>query len=198
MSQPFQFLANAAWLDFVNTEIGEGGTTRDLICGLPDLVDWASAARLVDEAEARRLLRSADSEEARNGLAEALGLRGLLARIAHDLAHGDGPDEADLRGVNRVLASHPTLLSVSPKDGRWEVRSRPVDQGPGAIVALIAADFGHFLEHADLSLVRHCEGKDCRLYFYDTSKNHKRRWCSMEMCGNRAKVAEHRARRHAG
>src|SRR4051794_30663831 len=112
MPQPFQFIAAAAWLDFVNTEIGEAGTTRDLLVGCADLVDWASAAKLVDDAEARRLRRAANAEEGRGVLAEALALRRLLARIAHDLAHGREPGEAELRGVNRLLASHPAALTI--------------------------------------------------------------------------------------
>ena len=52
---------------------------------------------------------------------------------------------------------------------------------------------------ADLSLVKACQNPQCVLFFYDTTKNHARRWCSMAACGNRAKVAAHyqRARRPA-
>ncbi|MEL6323421.1 MAG: CGNR zinc finger domain-containing protein, partial [Pseudomonadota bacterium] len=41
------------------------------------------------------------------------------------------------------------------------------------------------------------EGPTCTLYFHDVSKNHKRRWCSMDICGNRAKAAAHRKARKA-
>ena len=46
----------------------------------------------------------------------------------------------------------------------------------------------------DFSLVRKCEGEGCTLWFLDLSKAHARRWCSMAVCGNRAKAAAHRAR----
>ena len=45
--------------------------------------------------------------------------------------------------------------------------------------------------YADLALVKKCENPVCVLFFYDTSKNHSRRWCSMSVCGNRMKVAAH-------
>ena len=46
----------------------------------------------------------------------------------------------------------------------------------------------------DFILVRNCEGLSCAMWFYDVSKGHARRWCSMAVCGNRAKAAAHRAR----
>jgi predicted RNA-binding Zn ribbon-like protein len=60
-------------------------------------------------------------------------------------------------------------------------------------VAEAAADL---LCHADLSLVRKCENPACVRYFYDVSKNHARRWCSMAVCGNRMKVAAYHRRAH--
>jgi predicted RNA-binding Zn ribbon-like protein len=46
----------------------------------------------------------------------------------------------------------------------------------------------------DFRLIRACEGKACVLLFLDKTKSHARRWCSMALCGNRAKAATHRAR----
>lgn len=48
--------------------------------------------------------------------------------------------------------------------------------------------------HADFRLIRACEGTACTLMFLDRTKAHARRWCSMAVCGNRAKAAAHRAR----
>ena len=65
-------------------------------------------------------------------------------------------------------------------------------------VTLLAEEIVRLLVEKDLSLVRKCEGPSCVLYFYDTSKNHRRRWCSMELCGNRLKVAAHHRRQKRG
>jgi predicted RNA-binding Zn ribbon-like protein len=192
MTQPFQFIANAAWLDFVNTEVSEGEATRDLLRQPSDLRQWARGAKLVAEGELRATRGSADDGETM--LAEAVALRSALGAIAHDLAHGEAPSEKAIGKVNALAAGHPTVPSIARDGGSWTLRARPYRDDAGLILSRVVADLGRFLEQADLSLVRHCEGKDCRLFFYDTSKNHKRRWCSMEFCGNRAKVAEHRAR----
>ena len=58
-------------------------------------------------------------------------------------------------------------------------------------VALAAAEL---LANGNFELVRACESADCVLHFYDRTKSHRRRWCSMATCGNRAKVQTFRAR----
>ncbi|MEJ7713529.1 MAG: CGNR zinc finger domain-containing protein [Pyrinomonadaceae bacterium] len=62
---------------------------------------------------------------------------------------------------------------------------------PLHLLVPVAAAAADLLCDGDLSLVKKCENSACILYFYDTTKNHARRWCSMSGCGNRAKVAAH-------
>ncbi|MBH0192038.1 MAG: hypothetical protein HP492_09850 [Nitrospira sp.] len=50
---------------------------------------------------------------------------------------------------------------------------------------------GNLLCRADFALIKKCGNPACILYFYDTTKNHTRNWCSMQVCGNRMKVAAH-------
>jgi predicted RNA-binding Zn ribbon-like protein len=61
-------------------------------------------------------------------------------------------------------------------------------------LAPVVESVGELLSHADFDLVRHCEGEQCVLWFYDRTKAHRRRWCSPQACGNRAKVAAFRER----
>jgi len=70
---------------------------------------------------------------------------------------------------------------------RWETPEELLQPIAGAIADLVG--------HADFRLIRACEGHDCSLMFLDRTKAHARRWCSMALCGNRAKAAAHRARR---
>lgn len=51
------------------------------------------------------------------------------------------------------------------------------------------------LDSISINRIRKCEHPECRLYYVDTSKSGRRRWCSMELCGNRKKVAEFYARK---
>jgi predicted RNA-binding Zn ribbon-like protein len=50
------------------------------------------------------------------------------------------------------------------------------------------------LVNADFRHVKACEGQGCTLMFLDTTRGRMRRWCSMAVCGNRAKQAAHRER----
>ena len=59
----------------------------------------------------------------------------------------------------------------------------------------MADSAAEFLVSGDRALVRKCKNPGCILYFYDTTRNHARAWCSMNACGNRMKVAAH-YRRH--
>jgi predicted RNA-binding Zn ribbon-like protein len=63
-----------------------------------------------------------------------------------------------------------------------------------AVLMPIGEAIARLLVEGDFDLVRQCESTDCTLWFYDRTKSHHRRWCSMSMCGNRAKVAAFRAR----
>jgi predicted RNA-binding Zn ribbon-like protein len=58
----------------------------------------------------------------------------------------------------------------------------------------VAEAMAELLETGDYQLVRRCENPNCTLLFYDRTKSHRRRWCSMAICGNRMKVAAFRAR----
>ncbi len=66
--------------------------------------------------------------------------------------------------------------------------------GPLALLVPAAEAVADLFAHGERSLVRQCEGVNCTLLFYDRTKAHRRRWCSMAVCGNRAKAREHRAR----
>lgn len=63
---------------------------------------------------------------------------------------------------------------------------------PEQVLAPLAEATAKLIAQGDFSLVKHCEHKDCVLWFYDKTKAHKRRWCSMKVCGNRHKVMKFR------
>jgi len=104
----------------------------------------------------------------------------------------------DIEPLNVFLAqteSHDEL--IRGRDGAFSVVRRYDHTNPNGVLAPLAAAVAEFLATADFHLVRRCEGEDCVLWFYDRTKAHRRRWCSMEVCGNRAKVARFRSRQEA-
>jgi predicted RNA-binding Zn ribbon-like protein len=190
----FQFLANAPWLDFIDTELGENATRVDLIGSFDDLLRWAAEAGLLKPAERAALDKLPPAGRAA-ALKTALQLRSDLRRAAARLVEGGAPSAGLVEQVNTLMQQHPGLQRLTGRAGRWRLERQTASADAGLVAARIAEDFAGFMVTADPALLRGCEGAGCSLYFYDTSKNHKRRWCSMESCGNRSKAAEFRARR---
>lgn len=123
-------------------------------------------------------------------VAAARALRDALWRLAeaHVSALPPGPD--DLAAVNDA-AAHPPLTARLTAEGEraWVAGAT----GTG-LLSTVARDAVELFTGAYAHRIRTCGADDCRLLFVDTSRPGKRRWCSMERCGNRHKVRAHRAR----
>jgi len=92
-------------------------------------------------------------------------------------------------------ASYLQLAKSEAKQYRIE-RVRQIESAE-QLLAPIAEAAAELIALEDFSMVRKCESPDCVLWFYDRTKGHKRRWCSMAVCGNRHKVASFRKRLNA-
>jgi predicted RNA-binding Zn ribbon-like protein len=101
-------------------------------------------------------------------------------------------DLADV--LTRELQQPRLATDVVRSQGRLKTKPRWILEKPRDLVVPVAHSAATFFATADYAAVRKCEDPECILYFYDASKNHSRRWCSMELCGNRAKVAAYRER----
>jgi predicted RNA-binding Zn ribbon-like protein len=121
-------------------------------------------------------------------------LRGSLWRLARAAAHKEPLSAIDVDAVNRVAALRPLVPRMDP-DGSHSWHA-PVE-GAQAL-STIARDAINLLSGAFADRIRECESPDCFLIFVDTSRPGRRRWCAMEICGNRHKVRALRARRAAG
>jgi len=184
----FLSLGNALWLDFVNTEIAVDGEPADLVESEADLRAWLAQFGVLGEGKLPEVTL----------LPRALGLRAFLRALASQFARGTSISEEAAETLNSLLSRRHGSMQLLRRGDGWELVFQSEDvQGADALVPLVhsAADL---ISAGDWRLVRKCEGPKCVLFFYDTSKNHKRRWCSMEGCGNRHKAAVHyRRQRHS-
>ncbi|HJQ35834.1 MAG TPA: ABATE domain-containing protein [Thermoanaerobaculia bacterium] len=177
----FFFVAGHPALDFVNTEAVAGGQPVDLLASEDDLLRWLSESGLATSDEPRK-----------PWLRQAKELRASLRRLFLRLAEGKKLRGSDLAGIDDALATVEGTPHLDLQAGQPRLQFRPSRAAtPPFLIARAAAEF---LATADLSLIRRCEGSDCVLFFYDTTKSHTRRWCSMAGCGNRAKAAAHYSR----
>lgn len=188
----FLFLGNRACLDFVNTEAVDGGRPVDLLGGFSDLVAWLSEAGLLDaEVAEGALARWYDTPEGERAFARALSLRAAL-RGAFERVVEDGPVPGEaVEEVNALLAVRPGRDELVGTGEGFERRFRWEAREAEHLLAPLADSAADLLSRDDPSLVKRCENPECVLLFYDTSRTHARRWCSMAACGNRMKVRAH-------
>lgn len=186
---PAYFLADHAALDFLNTVAGTGRERREFLSGDREVLDWLERAGLpTDHALLKRAPRGRLQEAAVALREEA---RALIERRKAG-KHGN-PD-----ALNRVLGRGAAYRQLVWKPGS---HPRRVTHGrietPEDLLLPVAESIAELLEAGDFKLVRRCENPACTLWFYDRTKSHQRRWCSMAICGNRMKVAAFRARQRA-
>ena len=196
----FEFVGGALCLDFVNT-VGSraaGGSHIEHINDYNDLIEWARQGGMISEARAKQLLAHAARKPniARRVLGEALELREAIARATADLAAERRPAAADLAAINAALPRALAHLEIVPSDHGFDWRFREVDDALDSVLWPVVRSAADLLLHAPPRIGK-CESDTCGWLFVDTSRNHSRRWCTMDDCGNRAKARRHYAKRKA-
>ncbi|MET8754626.1 CGNR zinc finger domain-containing protein [Streptomyces sp. NPDC004667] len=123
------------------------------------------------------------------------GLRADVGTLVRASLAGAGPEEGALARVNAAAAGPPPgLCAVRDREGHL-VRELCGGVECAGLLASVARDAVELLtDPGDLALLRACEGDGCARVYLDTSRGHRRRWCSSELCGNRERVARHRRR----
>jgi len=136
-------------------------------------------------------------------LARALALRTLARRLItgrkDDAESGaDAFDKADIAALNGYLHAYLGAPHLAPgQDGKLALARIARGDAVASLLGPLAEAVAQLLVEGDFTLVRQCEHPDCILWFYDRTKSHKRRWCSMALCGNRYKAAQFRKKNSA-
>ena len=195
-AEGFLFVGNHLALDLLNTRIIPDRSSIELLPDTAALEKWLMAAGLVTSAKGRGLVRRwRDSEEARKFLKELRKFRERLRAVVLLYEGGSTISARFLTELNRLLEKYPTRIAVSAKRGRLQREVRFEPSMPREVWAPIIAATADLLTEAESSRVRKCES--CIMHFYDVSKKNSRRWCSMNICGNKVKVAAYQQRRRA-
>jgi predicted RNA-binding Zn ribbon-like protein len=194
-------IADDLALDFANTESGRGFPShRNHLREAANVVDWLRHAEVlaVEDADWLRAQVSERADLAATLLCQAVRLRGAIHDIGAALGRRARPTEpalANLASLHAEFVARATLApGVTTCRWRWSVRASPIEAALGPI-ALAAVTL--FTE-GDFHRIRECGGHACGWLFYDQSKNNRRQWCEMEVCGNRAKQRRLAARRREG
>jgi predicted RNA-binding Zn ribbon-like protein len=196
--QPFLFVGNHPCLDFINTELILDGQRTDLLEGCADLMDWFLRAKILDIDEAKDTVRKMSQAEGVRLLPESKAFRVVLREMAEQIVARKPVPRSVIETINRLLSQRPGYPHLLRTNGRVERHFYSTTQGAARFLALLAEAASDLLCTNDLLLVKKCRNQACILYFYDTTKNHARQWCSMSLCGNRMKVAAHYRRQRKG
>jgi len=191
----------ALCLDFANTVSWRGsGSPIDRLPVYDELIRFGEQSKLLTEDDARRIRREAarHPEAAGRALKKAVTLREALYRIFTGLAGGRSPGAADLGILNASLPDALTRLRLA-REARgvswaWEGDPEALDR----LLWPVARDAAVFLTSTDVSRLRSCANPHCRWVFYDGTRSGTRRWCTMAVCGNRAKIRRYRQRLQRG
>jgi predicted RNA-binding Zn ribbon-like protein len=164
-----------------------------------ELIGFLRVTRIVspERAEELLVLTESDPQAAFELLNRAERLRDAL-RLAFDaLTHKQRIPRQSVEPINEVLRvteGHDELVEASRA---WRIEYIAREGGLDWLLAAVARSAAELVAEGEESRLRLCANPACSLFFYDNSRTHRRRWCSMSLCGNRHKVAAF-ARRHGG
>jgi predicted RNA-binding Zn ribbon-like protein len=195
--QNFSFLADHLSLDFVGTEFRQSGEYQDQLETFDNLRDWLKQAGLLANPEAAALAKRCSAKRSERVLSVARELRKAIRTAVEAILDGKPVPPGPIRVINNLLIKRDGHFQIERRSAQLERRFVSGVGDPLALLAPLAESAADLLCEANPALIRKCADENCDLLFYDSTKNHRRRWCSMGACGNRAKVAAHRARQRA-
>ncbi len=189
----FLFVGNHLALDFVNTRPVQNGESVELLPDFSALLRWFQAAELLSAHDAASLKQKWETSVRARRTAEAI--RALREKLRTEILRwqrGGTVHYSTVAELNRLMADHPmrTRLKTSGNESATELWFEP--RQPEDLFAPLAYQAAQLFANVDRCRVRKCG--HCVLHFLDTSKKGTRRWCSMQLCGNRLKVAAYAAR----
>ena len=190
----FLFVGNKLILDFLNTKPIVEQDPTELLSDTHALERWLIASGIVRSAKAKVRIRSwRHSARAGLFLKELVAFRERLREAVLRLEAGSVPSDEFIEEINRGLLQHPLATALHKRGGKT-VRELFFDpQQPSDLWTPILDGTADLLSQREVDRIRQCEA--CVVHFFDTSKKGSRRWCSMDICGNKFKVARYQRRK---
>jgi predicted RNA-binding Zn ribbon-like protein len=194
----FLFVGNLRVLDFLNTKPILEGKPTELLSNTTALERWLVASGIVTSPKTRAMVRGwRDSPAAESFLEKLRAFRERLRATVIRQQAGLVVGNAFVSEINLLLREHPSRVALHRNAKKLESVIVFEPQEPEGVWAPIAAAAAELLSDIPASRIRKCESESCVVHFYDISKKGSRRWCSMNICGNRLKVAAYQRRRRA-
>lgn len=197
---PAIFIADSLGLDFLNSIATPIDTPVDWLDSGDGLLRWLAQAKLVPADALDELKARAKPGELDKVAEQARALREWFRKFVTKRMGRSLPPKApqEWLPLNKLLQRDEMFSQISrhrERDGdRFELRTVRRWRSPESLLLPIAEALAKFVCEEDPASVKACEGHSCTLVFADHTRGRARRWCSMAVCGNRAKQAAHRNR----
>lgn len=196
LKMPPLFLADARGLDFLNSVATPVDVPVDWIRDGRGLIDWLQQAGLVPGAQLAEIAARAMPGELDRVADQARDLREWFRDFVK--RHMGQPLSADalegLTPINRLLERDETYHRIVAHADHLALETARRWRSPESLLIPIGEAIARVVAGEDFTQVKACQGENCTLLFADHTRGHARRWCSMSVCGNRAKVTAHRSR----
>ncbi|MFS0728262.1 CGNR zinc finger domain-containing protein [Paenibacillus sp. 1P07SE] len=183
--EKFPLVSGHVALDLINTEVVKRGIRHDLLAGESDLAEWMDLMKESEDSFSAFSVKSIDLGSVLPALKE---LRALLRTGFEAFAAGMQAEASWIHRIEELNKRAPLSFQLSG----GSLVPVPIGASEDAILSLIAFDTLRLVANGELQTLRRCANTDCVLLFIDTSG--RRKWCSMNTCGNRSKVARHQSR----
>jgi predicted RNA-binding Zn ribbon-like protein len=192
----FLFVGNHVALDFLNTRpvLSEG--PKELLPDAEALVRWLIASRVLTSQKGKSQARRwSNTSKAAAFLKKLLAFRERLRAVVLRQEAGFAVSDTFISEVNSLLEQHPSVFALRRNGEKLEREIVFEPEEPDELWAPMARAVAELLSDVPPPRVRKCES--CVVHYYDTSKKGSRRWCSMNICGNKVKVAAYQQRNRA-
>jgi predicted RNA-binding Zn ribbon-like protein len=162
-----------------------------------EFVLFLEAARVVSHERGTTLLTlpQSDPQTAHTVLSRAIRLRDALRQVFGAMVRRQRVAREWVAPINEVLRITEGHDELVPEEGTWKLEFIAREGGSDWLLAAVARSAAEILVEGPNAQLRTCANPGCGLFFCDTSRTHRRRWCSMAVCGNRHKVASFARRR---
>lgn len=172
-------------MDLLNTEARDDGKAVEFWNSDDDVLQWLARYGIAPTTGSKTL---APGEL----LTQAKALRALVRQLITEFKEEKSPEIGKLNQYLHSFLTVPTL--ERDHNGQLVLNRVSRSEMIGSLLGPVAEAVAQLLVEGNFDLVKQCEHPDCILWFYDRTKAHKRRWCSMALCGNRHKAAQFRKR----
>lgn len=191
-SSPINTLGGRLCLDFVNSK------PNPLALSWEELIHFLEGARIVSAERGAQLLvlPQSDPQAAEGLLLKARQLCFSLRKVFTAVHRKQKITAEWVESVNDILRITEGHDELTCENGIWRIEFMAREGGLDWLLAAVARSAAELVAEGAGARLRLCANPRCGLFFYDNSRTHRRRWCSMAVCGNRNKVAAF-ARKHS-